>query len=301
MNITFEISAFFEFHRRMTIQRQIAIVSNPHSGKGRGQVIQQWLCKKLEFLELSYSLFTPPWPSGLESFSEVWLIGGDGTLFHFINQYPNLDKPIALFGGGSGNDFAWKWQGDRNLDSCLAAALEGKFHLVDAGLCNGNYFLNGVGIGFDGSVVRSMANKKSLFRGKVLYLACVIRQIFVFRNEEIEIIYEDGSVKFARIFMVSIANGSRYGGGFLVAPQAKLTDGLLNLIIIKPISILKRIIHLRSVERGTHLELPFIESLTVHRISFRSVKLIDAHLDGEYMADTHFDIEIKPGKFKFIY
>ena len=281
--------------------RQIAIVSNPHSGKGRGQVIQEWICKKLDFLGLAHSLFTPPWPAALESFSEIWLVGGDGTLFHFINQHPNLDKPIALFGGGSGNDFAWKLQGDRDLDSSFAAALEGKFQLVDAGLCNGNYFLNGVGIGFDGCVVRSMTNKKSLFRGHASYLLSVIREIFWFREEVVEIIYEDGRTRRSGIFMVSIANGSRYGGGFLVAPQANLTDGQLNLVLIKPISILKRIIHLPAVEKGKHLALPFIESSTLKKISFRSSKLMDAHLDGEYMADMHFDIEIRPGKFKFIY
>ncbi len=285
----------------MTIQRQIAIVSNPDSGNGRGKVIQEWLCKKLYSLEMAYSLFTPPWPEGLENFSEVWLIGGDGTLFHFINQYPNLEKPIALFGGGSGNDFVWKWQGEKDLDSCLAAALEGKSQSVDAGLCNGNYFLNGVGIGFDGSVVRSMHNKKSFFRGHAGYLASVIRQIFIFREEEVEIIFEDGSTKSTRIFMVSIANGSRYGGGFLVAPHADLKDALLDFVLIRPISILKRMIHLPAVEKGRHLDLPFIEYATVKRISFKSRKLMEAHLDGEYMADTHFDIEIRPGKFKFIY
>lgn len=285
----------------MTIQRQIAIVSNPHSGKGRGKAIQEWLCEKLDSLGMAYSLFTPPWPAGLDSFSEAWVIGGDGTLFHLINQYPNLEKPIALFGGGSGNDFTWKWQGDRDLDSCFAAALEGKSQSVDAGLCNGNYFLNGVGIGFDGSVVRSMVNKKSLFSGHAAYLARVIRQIFIFREEEIEIIHEDGNIKNSKIFMVSIANGSRYGGGFLVAPQAVLTDGLLDLILIKPISILKRILHLPTVEKGRHLLLPFVECSTIKRISFRSAKLMDAHLDGEYMADTHFEIAIRPGKFKFIH
>jgi len=281
--------------------QEIALLSNPDSGNGKSLRIQDWLCKKLEQENLSYTLFKPPWPPVLEKFSAIWLIGGDGTVFHFINQYPNLQLPVALFGGGNGNDFAWQLYGDISQEELFNKAMAGKSMMVDAGFCNGNYFLNGIGIGFDGSVVKSMGRKKPFLRGHAAYLYAVIKQIFFYREQEIEVFFEDGREQRGGYLMIAAANGSRYGGGFLVAPGAKINDGLLDLVFIRKISLFKRLINLSKVERGKHLQLPFVDSSLGRKLGIRSNHLLDAHLDGEYMADTRFDIEIRPSKFKFIY
>jgi len=280
---------------------EIALLSNPSSGNGKSLRVEEWLCRKLDQINLAYSLFKPPWPPNLENFSVVWMVGGDGTVFHFINQYPNLNLPVALFGGGNGNDFAWQLYGEISLEEIFKRALAGKTIMVDAGFCNGNYFLNGIGIGFDGSVVKSMGNKRQMLRGHAAYLYAVIKQIFFYREQEIEVIFDDGIHKHSSYLMIAAANGSRYGGGFLIAPESKIDDGLLDLVFIKKISILKRLINLPKVEQGKHLQLPFVEYSTGKKLIIRSNHLLDAHLDGEYLADTSFDIEIRPSKFKFIY
>jgi diacylglycerol kinase (ATP) len=282
-------------------EQEIALLSNPAAGNGKSLRIQEWLCQKLDKMPLAFTLFTPPWPSNLEKFSTVWLVGGDGTIFHFVNQYPNLQLPIALFGGGNGNDFAWQLYGEYSQEELFEKALAGKSILVDAGFCNGNYFLNGVGIGFDGSVVRSMGRKKTILRGHAAYFFAVIKQIFFYREPQIEVFFEDGRQQRGSYLMIAAANGSRYGGGFLVAPDAQIDDGLLNLVFIRKISVLKRLINLPKVEKGKHLQLPFVDSAQSKKLVIRSTHLLDAHLDGEYLADTSFDIEIRPAKFKFIY
>jgi YegS/Rv2252/BmrU family lipid kinase len=280
---------------------QIALLSNSLSGNGKSLRVQEWLCEKLDQMNISYSLFNPPWPSSLDNFNVVWLIGGDGTVFHFINQYPNLNLPIALFGGGNGNDFAWQLYGDLSPEEIFKKAVAANTIMVDAGFCNGNYFLNGIGIGFDGSVVKSMDRKKPFLRGHAAYLFAVIKQIFLYREREIAIIFEDGHQEQSGYLMIAAANGSRYGGGFLIAPKAKINDALLDMVFIKKISILKRIFNLHKVEKGKHLGLPFVEFSTAKKIAVRSHHLLDAHLDGEYLADTSFDIEVRPAKFRFIY
>jgi YegS/Rv2252/BmrU family lipid kinase len=282
-------------------QQVIALLSNPASGNGKALRIQEWLCHNLNQRSLSYTLYTPPWPSSLEKFSAVWLVGGDGTIFHFINQYPNLQLPVALFGGGNGNDFAWQLLGEISLEESLERALAGKSIMVDAGYCNGNYFLNGIGIGFDGSVVKSMDRKRTILRGHAAYLYTVIKQIFFYREQEIDVFFADGLHQHASYLMIAAANGSRYGGGFLVAPQARIDDRLLDFIFIKKISVLKRLLNLHKIEQGKHLDLPFVYSIQGGKIVIRSNHLLDAHLDGEYLADTSFDIEVRPAKFKFIY
>jgi YegS/Rv2252/BmrU family lipid kinase len=282
-------------------QQVIALLSNPASGNGKALRIQEWLCQSLNQRGVAYALCTPPWPSSLEEFSAVWLVGGDGTVFHFINQYSNLQLPVALFGGGNGNDFRWQLMGEISLEESLEKALAGKSIMVDAGFCNGNYFLNGIGIGFDGSVVKSMDRNRTFLRGHAAYLYAVIKQIFFYREQEIDVFFEDGQHQHASYLMIAAANGSRYGGGFLVAPHASINDGLLDFIFIKKISLLKRLFNLPKVERGNHLQLPFVNSFQGKKIVIRSNHLLDAHLDGEYLADMSFDIEIRQAKFKFIY
>ena len=87
----------------------------------------------------------------------------------------------------------------------------------------------------------------------------------------------------------------------MIAPAAKIDDGFLDLVFIRKISVLRRLINLPKVEQGKHIHLPFVEFSTGRKITIRSYDLLDAHLDGEYLADTSFEIEIRPGKFKFIY
>jgi diacylglycerol kinase (ATP) len=170
---------------------------------------------------------------------------------------------------------------------------------VDAGLCNGIYFINGVGIGFDGEVVRSM-RKKRMLPGHLAYLATVLKKIFLYREQEMKINIGNRSIM-EKIFMLSIANGSRYGGGFLVAPQSKIDDGLLDIVAIKKITPVKRIFYLPKVEKGKHLHLSFIDVFRSKKISIESNQLMRAHLDGEYFESFQINVEVLPAKFFFLY
>ena len=276
----------------------IALIYHPGAGKGKATAVYNLVRHKLEQRGIRFSSFHPPWPIQLTEFTSAWIIGGDGTLHHFINQYVDIKISIALFKGGSGNDFAWKLYGEQNTEEYFETALQGKSQPVDVGICNGIHFINGVGIGFDGEVVRSMGKKKIL-PGHLSYLATVLKKIFMYREFEMKIITGDRTIA-EKIFMLSIANGSRYGGGFLVAPLANINDGMLDIIAIKKIAPMKRIFYLPSVGKGSHLGLPFIDSFQSKKISVESNRNMTAHLDGEYFEAKKVNIEILPSKFLFI-
>jgi diacylglycerol kinase (ATP) len=99
--------------------------------------------------------------------------------------------------------------------------------------------------------------------------------------------------------MITIANGSRYGGNFMVAPGADIRDGLLDLVLIKPVTVLKRYFHLPSMKKGKHLCLPFVSSSKIRRVVISSPAPVPAHLDGELIVDSSFDIQVLPGRFVF--
>ena len=272
----------------------IALICNPRAGKGFASSMLHRIRKILDRQNLSYSLFDKIWPEEFRGFRAIWLVGGDGTLNHFINQYPKIDLPIAIFKGGSGNDFAWKLYGNLSLEEYMALIAQGNPRPVDLGICNDRYFLNGVGIGFDAEVVKSMGLKRIL-PGHLAYFLTVIQKIFFYKEIDLQI--ESGDIhRSGKVFMISVANGSRYGGGFIVAPFASLTDGELDIVIIKSISPWKRCLHLPKVSRGKHLKLSFIETFRIAEIRIDGHVALFAHLDGELMQSDSFDIRLAPWK-----
>ena len=101
-------------------------------------------------------------------------------------------------------------------------------------------------------------------------------------------------------FMVSVANARRYGGGFHVAPKASLTDGLLDVNIVGKILAFSRMRYLPVMEKGEHLGLPFIQYRQTNKIIISSASVLYAHMDGEYLAEKNFEIEVLPKRFSFI-
>jgi YegS/Rv2252/BmrU family lipid kinase len=280
----------------------IIILSNSGAGKRKPAVIVGFLVSGLRELKVPHLVYDIDWPAELHTFSHIFLVGGDGTLNYFINQYPDCRIPISLFKGGTGNDFAWKLYGDKSYQDYFQDAIYKTPREVDAGICNGKYFLNGVGVGFDGEVVQTMLRSRKYFGGQAAYLWAVMKKIFSYREKTIRISFGNNSRAAAvNIFMITIANGSRFGGGFLVAPQAHVSDRQLDLVIIEKVSVLKRLYYLPAIEKGKHLGLPFVKSYKLSKISIEANQTLAAHCDGELITASKFEIQILPARFRFRY
>jgi YegS/Rv2252/BmrU family lipid kinase len=250
-------------------------------------------------MDIHHKFFTTEWPKDFEGFTETWIIGGDGTLNWFINKYPETELPLAVFCGGSGNDFHWMLYGERTTEQQVEEVLEAVPQSVDAGICNGRLFLNGVGIGFDGAIVHDLLGKRKL-AGKASYLLSILKQIVGYREKHCTLQISSETIG-QECFMISIANGRRYGGGFQVAPKALLTDGLLDINIVGKISSLKRMKYLPVIEKGEHLDLPFVQYRHSEKITISSSTKLHAHMDGEYFTDSIFEIQLLPKRFSFLY
>jgi YegS/Rv2252/BmrU family lipid kinase len=282
----------------LTTLKHIAIVCNPRAGKGKSLRLCKQLEQKIRTQHFSFETFSDQWPSQFDGFTDVFIAGGDGTLNYFINKYPDITIPLSIFKGGSGNDFAWKLYGNISLEEQFEKALNGQAKRVDAGICNGRYFLNGVGVGFDGEVVKAMGKKRFISAGHIAYLWTVIKKILFYRERELLLNY-NGIEYSKKYFMISIANGSRYGGGFMVAPNAVIDDGAFEMVMITCIHPLRRFYYLPRVEKGRHMMYPFVSVSPVKKITISSARPIAAHIDGELMEDANFNIGILPGKYLF--
>jgi YegS/Rv2252/BmrU family lipid kinase len=275
----------------------IGIFVNPRAGKGKALQIKAVVENALQKKNIQFITYTDIWPEHINSLTETWVIGGDGTLNYFINTYRNINIPIVIFKGGTGNDFAWKLYGNRTSEEQISLVLSAQTQPVDAAICNGKLFVNSVGIGFDGEVLRSMGAIRKL-GGHIGYLWVVIKKIFSFREFSFTISTLSQNSK-EKYLLVNIANAPRTGGGFLISPNAEINDGRLNMILCKPLSLLQRLRFLPVIEKGKHLNLPFIHHQSIEHTTVSCTHIIHAQLDGELISDQHFEISILPGHLLF--
>ena len=279
--------------------KKIALVVNPLAGKGRAQMIADLLAGRLYHFAIDYNLFNEQWPADFNGYSEVWIIGGDGTLNYFINHYPGIKIPLAVFKGGTGDDFAWKLYGDADWKEQMQIVLHAEAKPVDAGRCNEKLFLNGVGIGFEGEVLQSM-NAIRFIGGHTGYYLIVLKKIFSFKEYHFKI-YADELIADEKLLLATVNNSSRTGGGFHISPASSVADGLLDLVMCKPLFLLKRLIYLPQIEKGKHLSLPFIKHITGTHFIIECEKQLPAQLDGELIVSEKFEFEVLKDRFLFLY
>lgn len=270
--------------------RCILLLINSRSGKGKALAIAATAEKELLQTGISFKKYLDDWPATQEGFSETWLIGGDGTVNYFINRYPGSRIPLAIFKGGTGNDLAWKLYGNISLQEQINLVLHADPQKIDLGSCNGQLYANSLGIGFDGEVLRSMDTVRWL-GGHLGYLFVVIKKIFSFKEFSFRISAGTKSLN-KKFLLVIINNSTRTGGGFMVSPKASLTDGKLDMVLCGQLPVLKRLRYLPVIEKGKHLDLPFIHYSHEDSVKIECDKEIYAQIDGELISGKGFDIKV---------
>lgn len=279
----------------------IALITNSLSGNGRAIELSHQIVSMLEKRDIGSTIFKEyDWSDEVYNYDHVWIVGGDGTVNYFVNRYHDIKKPLCIFNGGTGNDFYALLYGNITLENQIAKALSTNPKPIDAGKCNDRYFLNGVGLGFEGAVAKSMMGTKK-FRGKVSFMLHILKHIFSYK-EQAYIVKSEDKENEQTCLMISIANGKRYGGGFYVAPLADPKDGRFEVIVVQKLSAFQRLRYLPVIEKGKHLSLPFIKYFQAKKIVISGKdKIIQAHLDGEYLEAKELVIEVLPSHFNFVY
>lgn len=268
------------------------------SGSALAIKLGNWINRQLTKRGIAHHLYVTNWPQTLDGCAEAWIVGGDGTANYFLNKYKNISIPLALFKGGTGNDIFWKLYGNINREEQLHKALTSAAKPVDAASCNGAVYINSSGIGFDGEVLRSRKSIR-IIGGHLGYLYVVLRKIFSFREPTFTIINQKTIT--GKFLLVAVNNSSRTGGGFLVTPNASLTDGLLDVMLCAPLSIFSRLRYLPVIEKGNHLKYPFIKYTQEKEITIEAEKTLYAHLDGELISGNKFHFKSLPGFVRIKY
>lgn len=285
----------------MSINKSILIVINPAAGRSSFEKKLFYLEGRLKEAHVDYNLFFTEHNNAGKladtiiknpSINEVFVMGGDGTLNYIVNEIQGKSLPISIVSNGTGNDSVKSLHGELNFKKQVDIALNGKVQKFDLGICNGRYFVNGVGIGFDGQVVKEMVERGNKSGSHMDYLLTVLRIVAGFKEKMLHFSMDGKSFE-KKILLMTISNGTTFGGGFVINPFAKTNDGLLDICILNEISPIKRFWHLPKLKTGAHHKLKECEFHLAKNITIEATDQLVAHLDGEFIGHPPFDISIK--------
>lgn len=215
-----------------------------------------------------------------EGMEMVLSAGGDGTVNEIAGALAHTSTALGILPLGSGNGLARSLGIPQDVDEALKIIMAGKTILSDRGIVNSHPFYCTFGVGFDAAVSEKFASMKR--RGRITYVRSVFREFLKYRSQPYAISV-NGTVITEEAFLIAVCNASQYGNNAYIAPHAKLTDGLLDLIVIHsgtPLSTVKVGVDLLTgfLDRNTRIDTFRVSSVTITRLADGPV-----HVDGDPM------------------
>lgn len=226
--------------------------------------------------------------------------GGDGTVREVASVLRKTKALMGILPAGSGNDFRKSLGIPRDLDKALAVLKNGVPADVDMGRCNEVLFVNTLGIGFDGMTNR-LAAESRLGHGGLRYAWAALRTNFMIKPWKARL-WLDDRMQERELFMLTAANGRIEGGNFAIAPEASVSDGQLDFVMLRPVSRAVLPLLLPLVTQGVHRRLPQIEMVKARRLDIELDHPMMMHADGETIActDTRLRLETIPKALRIL-
>ncbi len=231
--------------------------------------------------------------------------GGDGTVHNVANGILG-DGPTNVTLGhvpvGSGNDYARalglkRAPPERNLQ----LVLDGTRRRLDVGRVGDEYFVNGMGVGFDAEVVRQTLRMSHL-RGFALYLVAAYKTFGSFTPPDLEVQSGEHAER-SRMMMLAITIGATAGGGFRLTPDALLDDGLFDVCVIRRVGLARFLRYVPSVVRGKHLHLPEVTLFRSQQVRVSGLSgPLTVQVDGElrYPESDSIEVTLLPRHLKVL-
>lgn len=232
--------------------------------------------------------------------------GGDGTIKEVASGIVGVEnKFFTVLAYGSGNDFV-KYYPGKEFRS-LRAILDGTKTHIDAIKVAGateeaQYSVNVTNFGFD-SVVGSTGARLSTRGWKNPYRWGIVAAIITGRFNSISVTADSEKLGGRKLLLCTLANNQYVGGEFFCAPRAKNDDGLIDICLVKTMTLMRFLKLLPVYTAGRHLDGGFDDKIIyrqARKVTVEAPKPIWLCLDGEMLQDRHFDIELLPASVGFI-
>lgn len=206
--------------------------------------------------------------------------GGDGTINEVASALMRTGVPLAIVPAGSGNGLASDLGIPFDSRAALALAARGRTMAIDVGQIDECFFFNIAGIGIDAVIAARFAERGLRRRGAWGYLQLSTAELLRYRAKTYTLTIDADVVEHTAM-LVAIANGRQYGNRVLIAPGAKLDDGLLEVVVVEQLSVIGIASRLPSLFRGTLSPGPGITMRAAQKLCVRASGPIPFHVDGE--------------------
>ncbi len=299
------------------------IIANPAAGHGKGQRQIPYIERELARLGLDFGLVRTERPghaiqlacqAALEGAAVVVAAGGDGTVNEVLNGLMEAHKTsrnrpaLGVLCAGRGNDFAPAPGIPQGLAAGCRVLKDDQRRTVDIGrfqggrFPQGRYFANTVGIGFD-AIATIEAAKLPRWGGFFSFLVAILRTIFLYYKGPTVKIEHDGGTLTTPTLLVSVMNGRRLGGGFWMAPEARIDDGLFDVVVGRQVSRRRMLSLIPHFMKGTQGTQPEISTMRTSRLTVTSLEgTLPAQGDGEIICvdGNRLDIELLPQQIEVV-
>lgn len=229
--------------------------------------------------------------------SAVVAVGGDGTLNEVAQGLVTRSIPMGIIARGSGNGLARHLGIPLTVDKALHTLYHGRNIAMDTFSLNDRLSLNVSGIGFDGHIANLFGGRTK--RGLTGYAKLTLQEFMRFREFDATISY-NGDTFERKAFVIALANSSQYGNNACIAPSASVSDGLLNLTILKKIP-LYRFDFVYAFFTKTLDRSPFCDLNTISEAEITTPVEVPFHVDGEPCGKaSKFRIRVNPAALHVI-
>jgi diacylglycerol kinase (ATP) len=289
------------------------LIFNPHAGRGRSQALLGQATSFFSSHHLPFTVLTTERSRHatelvcqLPQDATVLSLGGDGTLHEIVNACVYTKRTVGILPAGSGDDFAFALGlGRNNIQQALEVIKQGKIKVVDTARIstntnvNGETFINAFGVGFDADVAYGIYQAPRFLKERNAYFYSIFATLSKLQSIPVTVTLDGKEVFNGPSLLVSTQNGPRTGGSFLFAPDAKIDDGLLDIVIAGNFGRLGTLDILPKVLKGTHVGHPKIKILKGKEVRLEWSRARPGHMEGELLEPaTTFDIRAQAASLR---
>ena len=285
----------------MTEKKRIVFVVNPISGTQGKKAILRWVDERIDRSIYDYSIVKTEYAGHASQIAAaavqdkvdiVVAIGGDGTINEIARSLVHTETALGIIPCGSGNGLARHLRIPMEPKAAIDILNQDNRLCIDYGKINNIPFFCTCGVGFDAFVSLKFADSGK--RGLLTYLENTLHESLTYQPETYEIENEEGTVRY-KAWMIACGNASQYGNNAYIAPQASLTDGLMDVTIMEPFTVLdvpslSFQLFNKTIDQNSRVKTMRAKKIKIHRQKDGVM-----HFDGDpLMAGKELEVEIIP-------
>jgi diacylglycerol kinase (ATP) len=252
--------------------------------------------------------------SAMEGRKLIIACGGDGTINEIANGIllSETGCELGIFPSGTGGDFRRTLGIPSELREAARAIKIGRTEAIDVGRVTysdfdgetvSRYFLNVSSFGLAASIIGRVKGSTSLnwlpldtIRGRASFALSTLQEVVAIGTTRVRVKIDEKEERSLSTVNFCVANARYFGGGMMIAPNAKVNDGFLDVINIGDINTAKIILNAYTLYRGTHLDLPEVADTLAKRVEARPHDGDDVHIevDGELLGKLPAVYEVVP-------